>query len=144
MEIINHFISEADVITLIKADQLEVLIRSNPINLWTVITFAQSEIEGYLRTRYDVGQIFDKRDSERDPHIVMIMCDIAVYHAYSNVAANKIPVLRQDRYDAAIAWLKMVTRGEIQPNLPLIINEEGQVNSSPMRYGGRKKSNFEY
>ncbi|MDX5437889.1 MAG: DUF1320 domain-containing protein [Pontibacter sp.] len=55
---------------------------------------------------------------ERHPSIKMYLLDITVYHLYT--ASPVIPQLRVNRYDAAIAWLKMVLKDEITPDLPLL------------------------
>jgi phage gp36-like protein len=137
-QLIDHFITDNDLIVLIKADQLEAIVRGNPINFWTCITFALAEMEGYLKARYDTAAIFEQRGETRNPMIVMLACDIAVYHCYSAVAMKNIPQLRQDRYDAAIAWLKDVAKGIITPNLPVPVIENVPQNNT-LHFGGEKK-----
>lgn len=134
----SYYIDSQDLEALIKSDQLEVIIRNNQQNLNNAIIFAQSEIEGYLNNRYDVATLFAARGDERHAHLRMLMCDIAIYHAYSNVASIKMPPIRMDRYDAAINYLKRVADGLISPNFPPKINES-PLHSGAFNFGGAKK-----
>lgn len=79
---------------------------------------AQAEMESYLRNRYKVGEIFETQGTDRNALIVMYMVDITLYHLHSNISPENVPELRYTRYDAAIKWLKAVSKGEISPNLP--------------------------
>lgn len=88
---------------------------------------AQEEMETYLNNRYDVGKIFDMQlpKSDRSQLIVMYMVDIAVYHLHTNVTPNDIPEIRQLRYNNALRWLNKVNKGSLNPDLPLLKNEDG-------------------
>ncbi len=87
---------------------------------------AQQEIESYLNQRFQVSQIFNKTGTSRSAIIVMYMLDIALYHMHSRVTPRNIPQIRIDRYDSAIAWLKMASKGSITPDLPRISDESGE------------------
>ena len=87
---------------------------------------AQAEMESYLRDRYNVGIIFSKTADERNPLIVLYMIDIALYHLFSAVASRNVPQIRMDRYDAAVAWLKMVSKGQLNPDLPVNSDANGK------------------
>lgn len=143
MAAFDYYISLEDLDSLIKSDQLEVITRSNPTNLTKAIVFAQSEIEGYINSRYDVATLFAARGNERHPHLCMIMCDIAIYHAYSNISSIKIPPIRMDRYDAAIEFLKKVASGTISPNFPPKEYEDTS-NSGAFNFGGARKRDTRY
>ena len=58
----------------------------------------------------------DNRSSE----LVMYCCDMALYHIHSRIAPRNIPDLRVKRFDEAIKWLKMASRGEVTADLPSI------------------------
>ena len=87
---------------------------------------AQAEMESYLRDRYNVGIIFSKTADERNPLIVLYMIDIDLYHLFSSVAPRNVPQIRMDRYDAAVAWLKMVAKGQLNPDLPVNNDADGK------------------
>lgn len=71
----------------------------------------------------------------RDPQMVLYLCDIVLFHLHSRIAPRNIPELRVKRYDAAIEWLKMCATGEVTPNLPLLQPHQG----NRIRYGGNLK-----
>ena len=54
----------------------------------------------------------------RDPQMVLYLCDIVLYHLHTRIAPRNIPDLRVKRYDDAIAWLRMCAEGSVTPNLP--------------------------
>ena len=58
----------------------------------------------------------DNRSSE----LVMYCCDMALYHLHSRIAPRNIPDLRVKRFDEAIKWFKMASRGEVTAALPSI------------------------
>ncbi|WP_051881892.1 phage protein Gp36 family protein [Chryseobacterium soli] len=79
---------------------------------------SQAEMEGYLRQRYNVAQIFSATGENRNALIILYMVDIVIYHLHSNKAGDVIPELRIIRYNAAKDWLKAVAKGDISPDLP--------------------------
>jgi phage gp36-like protein len=81
------------------------------------------EIESYLRSRFDVLQIWNKQGKDRNQLLVMQAVDILLYHLHSRIPSSQIPDLRIKRYDNAIDWLKAVAKGTLSPNLPLIASE---------------------
>lgn len=74
---------------------------------------------------------FTKGDN-RDPQMVLYLCDIVLYHLHTRIAPRNIPELRVKRYDDAIMWLRMCAEGNVTPNLPLIKPKQG----NRIRYGG--------
>ncbi len=104
---------------------------------------AQSEMESYLRARYDVVNIFNKTGTDRNELIVMYMIDMVLYHLHSRINPNKVPDLRGIRYEAAISWLKSVAKGEISPDLPLLEDTEGNT-INIIAYGSNPKRNLHF
>lgn len=80
--------------------------------------FAQSEMESYLRNRFDTAAIFSATGADRSPIVIMYMIDIAVYHLHSKLVSRNMPKERADRFMAAKEWLKMLAHGDLNPNLP--------------------------
>jgi hypothetical protein len=74
---------------------------------------------------------FTKGDN-RDPQMVLYLCDMVLYHLHTRIAPRNIPDLRVKRYDDAIAWLRMCAEGSVTPNLPLIKPKQG----NRIRFGG--------
>lgn len=54
----------------------------------------------------------------RNPLLVMIACDILLYHYHARIPANRIPELRRERYDTAISKLKEIRTNKMNLELP--------------------------
>jgi phage gp36-like protein len=108
---------------------------------------AQEEIAGYLRNRYDVEQVFAPFDfaqgtpDTRSPIIIMYNIDVALYHLAARLPGRMNLEQREVRYDSALKWLDKVNKGQVQPALPLI-NENDPGN--PVKWGGYKKQNSQW
>jgi phage gp36-like protein len=98
---------------------------------------AQTEMESYLRGRYDVEAIFTAsqavpaKPDQRNRQVVMYLVDMALYHLHSRQNPRNVPQIRQDRYDHAISWLKMARKGELSVGLPELpdTNADGSPNT---------------
>lgn len=99
------------------------------------------QIRNRIAKRYDCDKIFtavipDDPDT-RDQWIVTITIDIGLYHLYSQTGMKDIPQHRQDRYQDALDWLKDVGNGDTIPELPALVDEDGNeyseviINSRP-------------
>ena len=79
----------------------------------------------------------------QDPRNALVrtyLVDMAVYHVHAAIPHKSIPELRVMRYEAAISWLKMVSRGELTPNLPLLPAAPGESPTDGLlRLGSRPK-----
>jgi len=89
--------------------------------------FAISEMQGFLKPRFDVAAIFAATGSARSPIIVMFAVDMLLYHLYSRLDPSQIPQIRIDRYENAVEYLNMVAGGKLSPDLPPLVNEEGGI-----------------
>lgn len=137
------FLQPSDLDMLIKADVLTTVTSSQPAILDQAELAAIQEMQSYLRHRYDMAAIFQPAPAAPDPDtrprlIVMYCIDIALYHIHSRVNPRQIPELRGIRYDAAINWLKAVSKGEITPDLPLL---EAETGGNVIAYGSELKRN---
>lgn len=112
--------------------QMDTQIRQNAERI------AIEEVSGYLRPRYDCDTIFSKTGSERDPHLVMIVCDVALYHMNASTPGRGNGEVRKERYERAIGWLEGVQSGKIVANLPLATDERGE-SSTPVHWGSEKR-----
>jgi len=72
----------------------------------------------------------------RNLKMVELTADIIIYHILTRLNNVDIPVFRKERYDGnsasqnggAIGYLKQINKGSVQPNLPLITeNQEDQT-----------------
>lgn len=112
------FLTEADFTEYqVRTEVLSVL-KISDSSLDAAELAAQEQMTSYLRTRFDVANIFNTTTSDRNPLIIMYMIDLVLYHLHSNIAGRAIPKEREERYKAAIHWLDKVNMGDLIPSLP--------------------------
>lgn len=109
------------------------------------------EMESYLSMRYNVGLIFTPLPVPNDPFvetrnrlIVMYLVDIMVYHITARIIPKQVPEIRGIRYEAAINWLKMVSKGQLNPDLPVKQDETTGKNTGLTSYNGFAKRSNNY
>ncbi|MFN7611262.1 MAG: DUF1320 domain-containing protein [bacterium] len=102
-----------------------------------------AQMTSYLAVRYDVPQIFNKQDTQRNPQVMMVLVDLCLYHLYSRIQPGQVPDLRQNRYDDAIKWLEGVAAGKFLPDLPLPTGTE-TGEKYDVQYGSRPARNPYY
>jgi phage gp36-like protein len=134
------FITEADFDKQIRAAVLAI-VKNNDTALAEAIQASVSEMQSYLRGSFDVGSIFSQTEGSRDPYLVTLCVDIALYHLHANIQAQQIPQLRTDRYNQAISWLRGVARGDFDPGLPKPV---GTTGSPLIKVGGGTKRTERY
>lgn len=107
--------------------------------LTMAIKGAEKEAKGYLH-KYDIDAIWEKTGDERDDLLMIWLKDIAVWH-YINIANPGVDfAVRERRYNAAIAWLKGVQKGDIVPDFPVPLDEDGEEeNTTPFLIGSNPK-----
>lgn len=86
----------------------------------TAERMAIDQIKNNLAGRYDLTEVFNKEDDERDMFIVMTVIDMALYHIWAKKAPRQIPEVRKDRYQDAIDWLTAVAEGKRLTDLPRV------------------------
>lgn len=77
---------------------------------------------------------FEQTD-DRNPKLVEIVVDIVLYNIHSRINPKSVPTHRRIRYDGddpkqqggALGWLKMVQKGTIEPDLPVITDADGET-----------------
>lgn len=80
------------------------------------------------------------KGDNRDAQMVMYNVDLVLFHIHSRIAPRNVPDTRQNRYDAAIAWLKGCAVGDFTPALPMLQPRQG----ARIRYGGSIPNNNRY
>jgi len=135
------FLTVSDFDTLIKAENLTQIIESNDGLLEAAVLASISEMTSYLRTRYDVNEIFNIATAStsgdtRNQQLVMYGVDIALYHVHARVSPRSLPESRLARYEQAITFLKMVNKGSLLPDLPL---KQTESNNNGIVYGSVSK-----
>lgn len=81
-------------------------------------------------------------DDPRDPHMVEICCEIALYKVHARISPDQIPQLRIDHHDMAIKYLEDIAAGKNAPLLPRLADTESNRNS--VQYGSIEKRTYHY
>lgn len=115
---IKMFLTENDYDTLILDEDRELISQSTESIREQAELMAVDQMSGYLRAKYDVDAIFDPADEdERSQVLVMFCMDITLYHLHAGIPGRFVPEIRRIRYEDALAWLKDVAKGLIDPGL---------------------------
>ena len=133
------FLNKQDFLSLIDQATLNLLTENNNALLSEAEGRAIEEMKGYLNTRYDTTEIFDKNKA-KNSLIVMYLCDIVLCHLHARISPDNIPELRQKRYENAKEWLQNAADGFISPLLPSKKNKD----KIPIRYGNSLKKQKHY
>jgi Protein of unknown function (DUF1320). len=123
--------------THLYAENISVIQRDDDTILTAAIQGAIVEAKGYLKA-YDLDKVFSMSGEERNPLLLIFVKDIATWHFLVLCNAGHELKLRQDRYDRAIAWLRGVQKGDIDPDLPVKDNENGQ-GTGIIKFGSNPK-----
>ncbi|MBL6448566.1 DUF1320 family protein [Fulvivirga sp. 29W222] len=137
------FIETNDYSDHVQADILDKVINSDSSTRIQAEVKIQSLIESYLSVRYDVKNIFNKSGSARNPTVVMYMIDMVVYRVFSRLSPGQIPQHINDKYSDALLWLKMVSAGKLEPDLPKPLGES-LGSKFNVKYGSERKRNPYY
>ena len=132
------FVTDQDYKVVIGTTALSVITQADADNRARAESEAVEEISGYLRPKYDVAAIFAATGTSRNAHLVMITCDVALYHLCSSIGQKMGSEVRKERYDRAIKWLEGVNRGSIVPDLPLATDESGE-SATPIHFGSEPR-----
>lgn len=133
------FITQEDYKVVIGDSALKVISQVSEENRANAEAEAQEEIAGYLRPKYDCTAIFTAEGTDRNRLIVMYTCDIALYHLSASMPQKMGSEIREERYKRAIEWLEGVQAGKIVPDLPQVLDEEGEPANTSFVYGCQKK-----
>lgn len=137
------FIQEEELRSVAYSYQLEQIVENDATILQMAIEAATEEVRGYLSSRYDTDAAFAATGADRNPLLVEITKDIALWYIIrlSNVDIIYEPV--KERYDRAVQWLDRVARGTITPDLPAATDENGDY-IQPLRCGSMPKQQYDY
>jgi len=102
------------------------------------------------RTRYDVQAIFSATGTNRNPLILELCKNIAVYYLCRLANVDMVEQKVKERYERAIDWLEKVSgtgksagAPSINPDLPKLSFDPATDDSLSWRMGSREKFNHE-
>lgn len=123
---------------------LDVIHQSDIENLERAERYAKEEISSYLRNRYDMSKAFEAIGEERNHQLVMITCDVALYHLIAWLPQRIGFEIRELRYKRAIEWLESVQAGKASPDLPPLTDDGGNDIGNPIKYGSWGRNTYDY
>ncbi len=132
------FVTVEDYKSVIGATALNIITQADADNRQRTETIAIEEISGYLRPKYDVAAIFAATGTNRNAQMVMITCDVVLYHLTASQGQKMGMEIRQQRYERAIKWLEGVQKGNIVPNLPIATGTGGEP-ATPIHFGSETR-----
>ena len=133
------FINDDDYRVVVGEQALKVISQASPENRAIAEQEAMEEIASYLRPKYDTMAIYAATGEGRSRLIVMYVCDCALYHLASSLPQKMGMDIRKERYERAIKWLQGVQAGTIVPDLPLMLDNNGEPAALPFIYGCQPK-----
>ena len=124
----SRFVTEKDYDASVHREILDAVTREDAALIKICEDRAVKDMRNYLHQRYDCDAIFNAREGDRDPMLVMFCVDITVYHLFSMHNPRNMSPIRKDRYERAIEWLKAVGRGkDVAEGLPESESKEENV-----------------
>ena len=137
------FLNIDELKTVIYDYQISEIVEDDSTIAEMAIQAAIEEVKSYLCSRYDVEKTFSAEDEKRNPLILEITKDVALWQIIRLSNPDIIHERVKDRYDRAIDWLDKVARGLISPTLPAVQDESG-ADISPIKYGSMNKQTYDY
>jgi phage gp36-like protein len=130
------FLTQEELKTHLYGENVDVITRDDDTIVTAAVDGAIAEAKSYLGD-YNTESIFGASGTSRHALLLIFVKDIAVWHLI-NLSNPGIDFdMRQKRYDAAIAWLKGVQKGNITPDLPK--NAISETNPGTISYGSNPK-----
>jgi phage gp36-like protein len=132
------FIQKADLIAHILEDELDEITRSNAAIVTAALDAATAEARMYLFDTFDADTIFSATDNDRNPLLVQLVSDMAIWKIVASCYAGQDRTDRLERYEQAVKWLKAAAKTELYTDLPRRTNnataeKKMVVGSNPKR-----------
>ncbi len=138
----DMFLENLDYKVTIGERAFDIIQQSEEDNRIKAEKMAMEEMAGYLRPKYDTTKIFAKTGDDRNMHVVMLLCDMALYHLVSWLPNKMGYEIREIRYRRAIEWLEGVQKGKIVPDLDVTTNDTGEATTPELSWGSEKNNNY--
>lgn len=137
------FLEKSELKTRSHIEVINAITRDDDSIVEIIISESISFMKGYLTARYDADAIFNQTGGSRDQVVLKMLKAIVVYEIYSAHNPLMMTDVVKDNQAQAIAWLKAVQKGQINPDLPTVM-VGGENPKSPMLYGGNPKRGNHY
>lgn len=136
------FLEKEDLGSAMYGYQIEDITEGDDSLIFQAIDTAIQEAKGYISgaTLYDVTAIFSATGEDRNSIIKTHCATIAKWYLVELCNADVIYEHAKERYDRAIAWLKALSKGQIQlDDLPSIPISETFDDLDGFGFGSRPK-----
>lgn len=133
------FLTSEDYSAVCDAATLDVIQQSDDATRQRAEAYAIEEISSYLRARYDMTAAYAATDEERNRQLVMMTCDVALYHLIAWLPKKMGFEIRETRYKSVISTLVDV-HNKLQMNLPLYTSDTDTDAGNPVKFGSMKKN----
>ena len=97
------FLEQSDFRAVCDDATLALIHQADPQNLDRAEGYAIEEVSGYLRSRYDMQKAYASTGTARNAQLVMITCDVVLYHLVAWLPKRIGFEIREMRYNNAIA-----------------------------------------
>lgn len=134
------FITAVELKTHLYAEDIAMISRDDDTLLVAAIDGAVQEARGYL-SAFDRDAIFSAALAERNALLLIFIKDIAVWHFINLCNAGSELEVRKARYDRAVDWLKAVQKGNVSPDLPVVLDDSGVDSSDLIKFGSNPQRN---
>ena len=124
------FITEEDYIQ-VGAEALKIMQQSSEDNRLAAEKRALARIASALRGRYDIEKAFSATGDDRDLELVGCAVDIALWHMAAALPQRVGSEVREERYKAALDYLKDIQAGRVTPDIPLLTGPDGEAEAGP-------------
>ena len=134
------FLTTEDYAAVTDTTTLDVIQQSDEATRQRAEAYAIEEISSYLRARYDMQAAFAATGDDRNKQLVMMTCDVALYHLSAWLPRRMGFEIREIRYNAVIRTLVDVHK-KLQMNLPTYTDPiTGETDTgNPVKYGSMPK-----
>jgi hypothetical protein len=122
--------------------ELLAVIASSSLTRAKAELMAQATMTESLNKRFDTVAIFSAAGDNRSIIVIMYMIDLALYYLHSKTALRAMPEQRKTNFNAAKEWLRFVRLGEINPDLPELIDTNDCDDETYLGSAGSNKQRY--
>ena len=134
------FLTPEELKTHLYTENIDIISRNDVTILQAAIDGAIQESKSYLSS-YDRDSIFSASGDARNALLLIFIKDMSVWHFINLCNAGTEMEIRKARYDRAVDWHKAVQKGQVSPDLPVIIDDKGDSSAGQVIYGSNVKRN---
>jgi len=121
-----RFLTKEELKTRSHIEIIDAITRGDDTIIDILIDEAIDFMKGYLIARYDTNSVFAATESNRNKTVLKMLKAIVTYEIYSSHNPQMMTQVVEKNNDRAIEWLKAVQKLDLNPDLPLAINENNK------------------